>query len=229
VDDTSSPSKPSPPRPSRRLPLGASEAQRTVIGLGVPIAPSFLDLDEEETVAYNARATPAFSLNALIAECGSASDTARRRIVPADPPTPSEIRPREASFHTVPNFPDDSSPEIATAESNLHEIEGDHITNTLLPNDAKAEVAHLRIGLSSYPPPGVVAPAPPRPRPSRRRSLFTKILFALIVLSVAFIAASELSAAGKIPQLDPRPLWTKSVKLAKEKIPWDRLPKMPRF
>jgi hypothetical protein len=228
--EPSSPSsQPTPPRPSHRLPLGTSEAQRTVIGMGVPVAPSFLDLDEEQTVAYDARATPAFALNHLLAECGRASDTQRRRLVLADPVTPSEIRPREASFHTVPNFPNESNPEIVTSESNLHEIDGDQITDTLAPHEAVAEVVHLRIGLSSHPPPGVVAPAIPRPAPSRRRSLLAKFLFVVIGLTIALVAASELAAAGTIPRIDPRPLFTKTVKLAKEKIPWERLPKLPKI
>jgi len=66
--------------------------QRTAIGLGVPAAPNFLDLDDEDTVAYDARRTPAVSLPALRAECSggvkSRSAGGRRRTseTPVRPP-----------------------------------------------------------------------------------------------------------------------------------------------
>ena len=96
--------------------------------------------------------------------------------------TPSEIRPREAAFHTVPNFPSDSSPEISvSAESNLHEIDGPRITNTLAATTEPVATAakpvaaaaqpdewiRLRIGPSTNPPPGIVAVSSERPRLTR--------------------------------------------------------------
>src|SRR5258705_10185078 len=93
----------------------------------VPLAPSFLDLEQEETVAYDS----AISLPALLAE-------ARRSVVageeaPPSPPTvlattTSEIRQRSESFHTSPHFPEESHPRRQTpVESNLHEIDADAI------------------------------------------------------------------------------------------------------
>src|SRR5205085_2380355 len=123
---------PVPPPSSRMLPLGTSEAHRTVMGLGVPVAPSFLDLEEEDTVAYDASDVPAVSLPELLARCARASVPISSESPVAVSETPSGIRPREASFHTVPEFPRDSSPEITvTAESNFHEIDGHKITNAL--------------------------------------------------------------------------------------------------
>jgi hypothetical protein len=240
-------SKSSAPRPSPRiLPLGTSEVQRTVIGVGVPVAPSFLNLEDEETVAYDARDVPAVTLPALLARCAQKSAPASSETPPTAPVTPSEIRPREAAFHTVPNFPSDSSPEISvSAESNLHEVDGPRITNTLAATNepialvakpvtatAKPVVAaaqpdewiRLRIGPSTNPPPGIVAVSSERPRPTPRRSFFAKFLFTTIALAIALVASAELAAAGKLPRgLDPRPVLAKGVKVAQDKIPWDRM------
>src|SRR5215510_8241068 len=55
------------------LSSGTHRRRSKAIGLGVaggvPVAPSSLNLDDEATVAYNARRTPAVSLPALRAEC----------------------------------------------------------------------------------------------------------------------------------------------------------------
>src|SRR6266550_3590240 len=37
---------------SGRLPLGASAAERTSLGIGVPLAPCCLDLEDDETAAF---------------------------------------------------------------------------------------------------------------------------------------------------------------------------------
>jgi len=66
--------------------------QRTAIGLGVSAVPNFLDLDDEDTVAYDARRTPAVSLPALRAECSggvrsrSAGGAGARPKHPVGPP-----------------------------------------------------------------------------------------------------------------------------------------------
>src|SRR5262245_13684903 len=82
------------PKPS----LGDGISARTSIGLGVPVAPSFLDLEEEQTVAYSA---PGVTLSALLAECGDAPNPGASAAAPAEAlETRSHIRPRDASFHT---------------------------------------------------------------------------------------------------------------------------------
>jgi len=196
-----------------------SEAQRTVMGIGVPVAPSFLDLEDEETVAYGSVEAPSASLPALLKQCAKQSAGA---LSSAAPVTPSEIRPRGASFHTVPNFPRDSSPEITLSESNLHEVDGDQITDALVtapPPQENDGWIRLRIGASSYPPSAIGTVPSARPRPSRRRSFFAKLLFATIAVTIGLVITSELAAAGKIPPgLDPRPVLTKGAKLAQDQL-----------
>src|SRR5438128_371689 len=102
-----------PPSPSPE----SNNGIRTPTGLGVPVAPSFLELDEEETVTYAG---------------------------PASPPPPS--RPRE-SFHTAPVFPEDLIVEPVAAtpvESNLHQIEANQITNSLAPSAPRRDVSPRR-------------------------------------------------------------------------------------
>jgi hypothetical protein len=210
-------SRPSAPK----LSLGTSTSARTSIGLGVPVAPSFLDLEEEQTVAYSA---PGVTLSALLAECGDEPKPASPAAPVEAPTTPSHVRPR-GSFHTVPNFPKDSNPDLkAPVESNIHHFEADKITDTLSPRDRRAEAVHMRIG--------VRPPASIRPRsfrPTRPRSFLAKFLVLGITIGIALLIASELSAAANMSWLDPRPALTKIVTFAKEKIPWQRLPKLPKF
>src|SRR5690242_5470025 len=95
----------------------------------VPLAPSFLDLEQETTVAYDA----GVPLPELLAE-------ARRSMVandempeksPVVATTSSEIRPRSHSFHTSPHFPEDSSPGVhPEVESNLHVMDAERITDS---------------------------------------------------------------------------------------------------
>src|SRR5229473_2331412 len=81
------PSLPKPSSPGVRL--GTNEVQRTVVGLGVPVAPSFLALEDEETKAgtpnflaledeetkaYDVRTADGASLSALLAECQNPSE-----------------------------------------------------------------------------------------------------------------------------------------------------------
>ncbi len=72
---------------------------RTPIGLGEPTPATFLDMQDEETVTYDARRTPAVSRPALLLE------TPRARKPPVAPP----LRP---SMPTVPISPEDSDVEI---------------------------------------------------------------------------------------------------------------------
>jgi hypothetical protein len=220
----SSTSRSSPPRRSSpKLPQSAEA--RTVLGLGVPVASSRLDPLDEETTQYVPEAMPGVSLSALLARCAHPSEpdgvTARMKVAEANVTSTSGIRPR-GSFHTVPHFPEESAPEIQmTAESNLHQVEADRITDALVIDPQRD--AYLHVGASSRPP-ALVSPSPPRPR----RSFGAKVLFVTIAIAVALLAATELAAAGKVPWLDPRPLLTKGLRLAKDKIPWDRLPGIHR-
>src|SRR5260370_30334732 len=64
------------PRLLRQLLPGTHQRRPTAVGMGVPVARSFLDLDDEETVTYDGRRTPAVSLPALRAECIDAEESA---------------------------------------------------------------------------------------------------------------------------------------------------------
>jgi hypothetical protein len=190
----------------------------------VPLAPSFLDLEQETTVAYDARVP----LPALLAE-------ARRSIVandempnksPVVATTSSEIRPRTHSFHTSPHFPEDSNPGVAPqVESNLHVIEAEGITDSLVPSAPRLEIVHVSDRLSSVPPPSL-PPALVEPRVRKRRSPLVATLLTAIGVGFALLAAIEISVATNLPWLDPRPVLTKSFVAAKSKIPWDRLPRL---
>jgi hypothetical protein len=185
----SSSGHPSQPKPSSQgARPGTNEVQRTVVGLGVPVAPSFLALEDEQTkagtpnfLALEDEETKAYDPSALLAECQN----------------PSE-RVRDSSGVAPP-----------TAEANLHRIEVDPIEDAFAPTVSRGARSHSR------------------PRSSRRHSFLVKFLFVMIMIAAAVLLASELSVTQKIPWLDPRPLLTKGLRLAKEKIPWERLPKMP--
>jgi hypothetical protein len=192
----------------------------------VPVAPSFLDLEHEETVAYDS----AVSLPALLEEArrsNVAEEEAPQRPSPVLATTTSEIRPRTESFHTSPHFPEDSHPH-APAESNLHHVEAEGIQDSLVPSGPRIEIVELRVGFSSHPPEGR-PPALVQPRARRRASLLARGLFAAIALGLALLVAIEVSSIAKVPWLDPRPLFTKSFEAAKSKIPWDRLPHLPKL
>ncbi len=201
-------------------------SSRTSMGIAVPVVPSFLDLEQEETVAYDS----AVSLPALLAE-------ARRSVVakeetgepaPVLATTTSEIRPRNESFHTSPHFPEESHPNLAPIESNLHHVDTETITDSLVPSAPRLEVVHLRVGISSHPPESL-PPALVQPRTRRRRSLSSKLLFGAIALAISFLVTTEISAIAHLPWLDPRPLFTKSVRAAKAKLPPLQLPRLPKL
>jgi hypothetical protein len=192
----------------------------------VPVAPSFLDLEQEETVAYDS----AVSLPTLLAE-------ARRSVVASEeasqPPTPvlattsSEIRPVRDSFHTTPHFPEDTHPHTPV-ESNLHHVDDAAIHNSLVPSAPRIEIVEMRVGFSSHPPAGL-PPALVQPRVRRRPSMVARALVSAIALGVALLVAIEVSSIASLPWLDPRPLFSKSFEVAKSKIPWDRLPSLPKL
>jgi hypothetical protein len=241
------------------LPLGNSERKRTMLGVGVPVASSRLDPHDEDTGQYVPEAIPGESLSALIARCAQQShpDTANSAsptapvAMPAEPQTAAQpkslqaaaiapeggssgVRPRAASFHTVPQFPEDSlSGHPVEAESNFHQVGADRITDALTSDSAHEaahewrEVVYLRVGVSSHPPEIDAAMIAHRPR-SRRRLWFARFLFVFVALGVALLIATEVSIYARLPWLDPRPLLVKGAKLAKEKIPWERIPKMIR-
>jgi hypothetical protein len=199
--------------------------ERTVLGMGVPVASSHLDPNEEETRQYVPEEMPGVSLPALLARCAQPSEADALPRPPVSPVVSSSgIRPRDASFHTVPNFPEDSSPSIELkAESNLHQLDADRITDALA-RDASSNVVHLRIGVSSRPP--EVAPASSLPPPRPRR--LAKVLFTGVACGVALLMVTEVSIVTHKPWLDPRVQVARGIKVAKEKIPWDRIPKLHR-
>jgi hypothetical protein len=191
----------------------------------VPAAPSFLALDDEETKAYDTRARPGVSLSALLAECQGSVEPIREVSVAST--TIEKVPSRGASFHTVPHFPEDPNPVVST-ESNLHQIEDDRIEDALVSGAPDVAPETWIKAWSSHPTDNVPSVQPPRPRSSRRRSMFTKFLFVMIAIAMGLLVASEFAAASGMPQLDPRPLLAKGVRLAKDKIPWDRIPRIPR-
>jgi hypothetical protein len=192
----------------------------------VPLAPSFLDLEQETTVAYDAGGP----LPELLAE-------ARRSIVandempeksPVVATTSSEIRARTHSFHTSPHFPEESKPGAhSPVESNLHVMDADRITDSLVPSAPRLEIVHVSDRLSSVPPPSL-PPALVEPRVRRRRSPFVATLLTAVGIGFVMLAAIEISEATQLTWLDPRPVLTKSFVAAKSKIPWDRLPRLSR-
>lgn len=194
------------PKPSPLPAQGSHKRLPTTIGLGVPSVAGFVELDEEETVTYDA--TPAVALPVLLAKCEGAPQPSGLSTATSGV-TASAAHARAESFQTVPIFPTDPDVE-------------------LLPPGAVSE-HHLRIGVSSYPPSRALPLTDPRPRPSRRRSFFARLLFFVIVVSVLVLIAFELSRTGHMPWLDPRPHLFKAWKFVAQKIPWERLPKIPRL
>jgi hypothetical protein len=192
----------------------------------VPVASSRLALDDEETKAYDTRSKPGVSLSTLLAKCQGPGAPVSE-VASAVSTTIEKVPPRGASFHTVPHFPEDPTPHVA-AESNLHQMENERIEDALAQENAPDAAPDMWIKAWSSHPAANVASAQSIPaRPSGRRSILARLLFATIAIATGLLAAWELSATGHLPRLDPRPLLSKGVKLAKERIPWDRLPKMP--
>ncbi len=210
------------------------------MGLGVPVAPSFLDLDDgedEETVTYDPRGPGRQSDSSLV----SLSD-ADIEIVPTtksdvvesnihrfaanqitDDLAPPESNARVSSYAKVPSRP------IPVPSSNQRERVSASAFLTK-PQMAPSETRnrHLRVRVSNEPPQS----APPvvvRPGPSPTRSFFAKLLFLAILTVVLMLVATEVSIARNVPWLDPRPFLVKLWKLVAQTIPWDRLPKLPTF
>lgn len=223
-----------------RSPASASMLEkRTVVGLGVPISPSALRLDDEETVAYDARQSPDGSLSTLLAECGRKSvdyetdderTVAERRshTAPRRAPEPT----RESSFHSVPAFPDEFEPYVEAVDSNLHRFDHGKIIDSLAPAPRGAtdppsmepfDVRRRRtskerrvLDLSDDRPDSLLPAV--RPRPTRRRTMLARVLFLAIVATVAFVATSAFSVATHRPWLDPRPHVGKAVQVATEAV-----------
>jgi hypothetical protein len=188
----------------------------------VPVAPSFLDLEQEDTVAYDS----AVSLPALLAE-SRRSVVANEEAPEAPPPvlatTSSEIRPRSDSFHAPPHFPAQSRREPpAPVESNLHHVDEKAIHHSRLSSAPRLELVYSRAG-DSVVPPQSLPPAVVRPRERPRRSLLGRVVLTMVTLGVLVIVAIDVSMAANLPWLDPRPAITKSFQAVKSKIPWDRL------
>jgi hypothetical protein len=214
--------------PGRRLsprPLPGTQ-QRTVLGVGVPVAPSFLELEDEETVAYNARSTRPGSVPGLRAKC---VETA-----------PSE-RTSDRTDASLVSLSDDDVEVLTAVEANAAPRSiptpppppRARVGVPVAPQLARAslpEPEHFRmkIGGSSYPPQSV-PPELARPRPSQRRSFWAKFLFMMIVVVVLLLIATEVSIVRNLPWLDPRPVLLKLWHLAAQKIPWQSLPKLKDF
>jgi hypothetical protein len=172
------------------------------MGIGVPVAPSFLQLDDEETVAYNARRTPAVSLPALRAECFAADD-------------PAPIALNDADIEIVPSKPASVAPTVHLAP----------------PRSA----ARVSLATKAKPRTVRVSSGPPqsgrsvRARPSQERSLFRNLMVVAIVVMALMVVATEVSIRRNLPWLDCRPYIVKAWSLVSQRIPWDSLPKVPRF
>jgi hypothetical protein len=169
------------------------------MGIGVPVAPSFLQLDEEETVAYNARRTPAVSLPALRAECFDSEPIALN----------------DADVEIVPSKPASVAPTIQLAPPRS-------VARVSLA--AKAKTRTVRV--SSRPP---ESGRRERARPSQERALLPKLMVLSIIVMALMVVATEISIRRNLPWLDCRPYLLKAWNLVSQRIPWDRLPRLPRF
>jgi hypothetical protein len=210
-------------------------------GAEVP-APNFDDLDDEETVTYDARRTPAVSLPALRAECVDALSDDDFEFVPATRSEP--------------------------VESNIHRIEGDEISDDLVPPESNIRASRPsqvaagpvlrrpsnkeeRVSAAAFltksrwtpPEPRKVRPSVSAPRsgrqtgapalvhdrPSISHSLAARFLLVMILAAVLMFVAMEVSVAKDLPWLDPRHFLGTLWKLIADKIPWQSLPKLPKF
>jgi hypothetical protein len=178
----------------------------------VPVAPSFLDLDDEETVAYNARRTPAVSLPALRAECLEAGDS-------------SPIILDDADIEIVSTKP-------ASVASTIHRIQARPTIDDLAPPRSTVRVSLAtkaetqRVVVSSHPP---ESGRRVRAIPTHERSLLSKLLFLVMFVVVLMIIATDIAIARDLPWLDCRPYLLTAWKLVSQRIPWESLPKVPRF
>jgi hypothetical protein len=214
--------RPSPPRPS----LDASEQPRTKLGLGVPLAPNFLDVDHEETVGYNGQVTlrdlldESRQLNVAV-ESEDESDETTQVV---DAATMSGIRSRLESFDPRPRPADvKSTAPQGPVEPKVQQVDTSTIEDLPIPSESWIEVTHQRIDGSSAPP-ASIWPAIVRPRPSQQRTLVAKACFVVAAVVVSLLVATEISIALGAQWLDPRPLMMgKTIQGAKEKSPWDWL------
>jgi hypothetical protein len=177
---------------------------RAIGAAAVPVAPSFLDLEQEDTVAYDS----AVSLPALLAESRRsvvASEEAPQAPPPVLATTTSEIRPRTDSLHVPPH-----------AEETQR-----------LPSAPRLELVHSQPRASAFPYSESLPPALVQPRARRRRSPLARAMLFVLTLGAVLFVAFQLAVASKIPELDPRPLLSKSIESVKSKIPWDHLPRLP--
>ena len=117
--------------------------------------------------------------------------------------------------------------ELPVLESNLHEVNAETITDSLVPSAPRLEIVHVSDRLSSVPPRSL-PPAVVQPRARKRRSPFALLLFTALAVGAVLLVAIELSNLTNMAWLDPRPVLTKSLLAAKSKIPWDRLPRFER-
>jgi hypothetical protein len=176
--------------------------------------PVFLDFEEENTVAI-----PDGTLSALLAETGDGQQTTPMPPISA---VSSEIRPRDASFHTIPDFPEGpvAGRTGAAVESNIHQIEGGRIVDSLARSDAESPYIELPLTVSND------AAAIPLTRARARQSVVRNVISALSFLAIAIaigvFVANELSPALKAHGIDLPAIGNKWLALAKDKLPWLR-------
>jgi hypothetical protein len=195
-----------------------------MLGLGVPVAPSFLDVDHEETVGYNGQVTLRDLLDesrGLSVASEDESDEELTQVV--DAATMSGIRSRLESFDPPPHPADaKSTAPKGPVEPKVQQVGTAKIEDVPSPSESWIEVTHQSIDSPSAPPESI-SPALVRPRPSLRRTLFAKACFVAAAVVVSLLVATEISVALNAQWLDPRPVMGKAVKGAKDKSPWDWL------
>jgi hypothetical protein len=188
-----------------------SQRHTTPVGLGVPAAASFLDLQDEETTTYDARRTPAVSLHALLLEAERGLEPPVPEPPPAEPPAPkAAVPPPRLPPPAPPPVPSPRPREPSTVSISLEDSDVE-----LIPPE-KVRVEKMQVFDS---PAASVNPAPlSRRPPSFARWLVARLLFVLILAFVGLLGAAELSIALHEPQLDPRPHLTRYVKLVGERL-----------
>ncbi|HEX9295067.1 MAG TPA: hypothetical protein VF881_04515 [Polyangiaceae bacterium] len=225
-------------RPPLPQPWSETSKRRTTSIRPSVSAPNFADLDDEETVTYDARQTPAVSLPALRAECVDALGDDDFEFVPA---AKSGV---ESNMHRIDanQITDDLAPPDSNVRpSRPSQVPSEHLRGS--PSNRGERVSasafltqsrsapsesrngRLRVGMSSNPPQTV----PAARRASVEHSLVAKFVFVTILAAVLTFVAMQISIARNLPWLDPRPLLAELWKLIAQKIPWESLPKLPKF
>jgi hypothetical protein len=188
---------------SSRPPLpGHSQGVQSVVPFGAVASVKPEDmLDDEETVAYGARATAPQLLPHLGGDYERSPDSGEvPRSTARGMPVARPSSGRSPAAHLVM----------------LETTESERAFLSSVPNYPP----------ESLPPASFVSQAPVRP--SAVRSLFAKVLFVTICAAVLTLLAYEISIGLHLPWLDPRPLLLKAYR-AVQHLPLHKLPKLPRL